>query len=311
MILGDFTWTLSWPQPQVVSARWQANQAALLVLGQTRGTGTGGLLNVPPVPWQCSARTTLPSCAWHPCRLLQNGSCDCWCLLAKSQCKMERPGDHSCLLPQPGSPATSRSQASQTLSQAVLGVPSPAALRPPEIPKQPSCGLCPAGPGKESKGLTSQASAVWRAASFGKSTLCCRSVVICQSRWTSGYTAGAEGPAHTGGEAGCDWPPACGPTAALLFLAIQRDTEKLGPARVKGHLAKGLEAVRNGWDEAVKPGKGKTWGPQRCFQYQCLSCLVCEVGTENNIYLQEPLWRLEWVSIHKMIGMVCYLLNSQ
>ena len=146
------------------------------------GNGNRAATKCAPVPWQCSARMTLPSCAWHPCRLLQTGSCDCWCLLAKSQCKTERPGDHSCLLPQPGSTTTSRSQASQTLSQAVPGVPSPAALRPPEIPKQPSSGLCPAGPGKESKGLTSQALAVWRAASFGKSTLCCSSVVRCQSR---------------------------------------------------------------------------------------------------------------------------------
>lgn len=101
------------------------------------------------------------------------------------------------------------------------------------------------------------------------------------------------------------------PHSCMLFLAIQRDTEKLGPARVKGRLAKGLEAVRNGWDEAAKPGKGKTWGPQRCFQYQCLSCLVCEVGTENNIYLQEPLWRLEWVYIKWLEWSVtCSILNK-
>ena len=114
------------------------NQSCLACSRTDPGNGCRGLLHVPPVPWQCSARMTLPCCPWHPCRLLHTGSCDRWCLLGKSQCKTGEPArHHRCAGPaaspaatQLASPPTSQSQASQTLSQAFLEVLSPAGEGP-------------------------------------------------------------------------------------------------------------------------------------------------------------------------------------
>lgn len=158
------------------------------------------------------------------------------------------------------SPPTSQSQASHTLIQAVLEVLSPAAWRPLEIPKHLFSGLCSAGPGKESEGLTSQAMALWGA--------CWSSGVICKSRWVSGYTGGHPGFSTHGQRGCCHWPWAGRPTPCFGFHLSKGTQRNLALPEWKAARWRALEPWRMAEMELLSLAKARPqWGSQRCFQY--------------------------------------------
>ena len=255
MILGSFTWNLFWPQPQVVSASWQAIKAALLVLRQTRGMGAGGYYTChlchgsaqPEWPFRAAPGTHADSCTLA---LVTAGA-----FLGNHSVKLGSQLDTTGARGQPPAPLPlswpplppHRARPARPWSQ--FSVLSPAGEGPWKFLNTffPGCALqdqaknqkaWPAGHGSV-RGLLKFICYMWKPLSFWL-------------HWRASWVQ------HTRAERLLRLALSRSPHAVPWFPSVQRDAEILRPARVKGSPVKGLRAMKNGWDGAVKSGKGKT-----------------------------------------------------